>query len=206
MKRVPQLCFGIAMAPFCAGFGAIPEADAQTFGSSYTSTAPKDCRVSSAGNGVDDSTIRVCPGKAGLVVLVSEDDLRETVSVGRNRAAAVNEPAAQAWFGPFNSTSKTVEWRTINGRPFAIIQRWHIADNADEDKDGRPIAKPLLVVTRLPPGKVCHVAYIDAAANPDANEIARKAADEVARDFKCGKDEVKTIGAGGRAVELATRP
>lgn len=205
MTRVPQFSFGIVIALVCAGFGAISNADAQTFGSSYTSTAPKDCRVSTAGNGADDSTIRVCPGKAGLVVLVSEDDLRETVSVGRSRAAAAREPAAQAWFGPFNSTSKTVEWRTINGKPFAIIQRWHIADNADEDKDGRPIAKPLLVVTRLPPGKVCHVAYIDAAANPDADEIARKAADEVARGFRCGKDDVKTIGANGRAVELATR-
>src|SRR5260370_32014742 len=124
MKRVPQLCFGIAMAPFCAGFGAIPEADAQTFGSSYTSTAPKDCRVSSAGNGVDDSTIRVCPGKAGLVVLVSEDDLRETVSVGRNRAAAVNEPAAHAGFGPFNSTAMTVEWRDFDRRPVSNHPRW----------------------------------------------------------------------------------
>jgi hypothetical protein len=25
-------------------------------------------------------------------------------------------------------------------------------------------------------------------ANPDANELARKAADEIARSFKCGKD------------------
>lgn len=28
---------------------------------------------------LDGSTTRVCPGKAGLVVLISEDDLRETV-------------------------------------------------------------------------------------------------------------------------------
>jgi hypothetical protein len=207
MTRVPQryLSFGIAMALFCAGFGLISNADAQTFGSSYTSTAPKDCRVSTAGNGVDDSTTRVCPGKAGFVVLVSEDDLRETVSVGRSRTAAAREPAAQAWFGPFNSTSTTVEWRAIKGKPFAIIQRWHIADNSDENKDGRPIAKPLLIVTRLPPGEVCHVAYIDAAANSNANEIARKAADELARDFKCGKDEVNVTGDSGRAVELAKR-
>jgi hypothetical protein len=161
--------------------------------------------VSSAGNGVDDSTIRICQGKAGLKVLVSEDDLRETVSVGRSRAAAASEPAAQVWFGPFNSATPTVEWRTFNGKPFAIIQRWHIADNDDPDKDGRPIAKPLLAVTRLPPGPVCHVAYIDVQANRNANELARKAADETTRGFKCGKDEVKVIGASGRAVELATR-
>src|SRR6202171_1593961 len=164
--RVPQLRLASGMnirpeivlfALFCACFGLIPPANAQTIGSSYTSTAPKDCRVSSAGNGVDDSTIRVCPGKAGLKVLVSEDDLRETVSVGRNLAAAAKEPAAQAGFGPFNSTTTTVEWRALDGKPFAVIQRWHIADTSDGDKNGRTIAKPMLAGTRLPPGPVCHV-------------------------------------------------
>ena len=206
MRLGMHVISGVAATPlFCAIPGLIPPANAQTIGSSYTSTAPKDCRVTSAGNGVDDSTIRVCPGKAGLKVLVSEDDLRETVSVGRNRAAAAKEPAAQAGFGPFNSTTTTVEWRALDGKPFAIIQRWHIADTNDGDKNGRPIAKPMLAVTRLPPGPVCHVAYIDVKANPDANELARKAADETARGFQCGKNEVKVIGASGRAVELATR-
>jgi hypothetical protein len=212
MQRVPhhdiargmQVTLGMAIAAlFCAGSGLISPAKAQLFGSSYTSTAPRDCRVS--GNGVDDSATRVCPGKAGLVVLVSEDDLRETVSVGRNRAAAASEPAAEAWFGPFSLTTTTVEWRALDGKPFAIIQRWHLADNSDEDKDGRPVAKPMLAVTRLPPGAVCHVAYVDVKANPNANELARKAADEIARDFKCGKDEVKVIGESGRAVQLARR-
>jgi hypothetical protein len=189
----------------CAGFGPIPRASAQTIGSIYTSTAPENCRVSGARNGVDDSTTRFCPGKAGLGVLVSEDDLRETVSVGRTRATAAREPAAQAWFGPFNSSIATVEWRALDGKPFAIIQRWHLDDISDEDKNGRPTAKPMLVVTRLPPGPVCHVAYVDVKANPDANELARKAADEFARGFQCGKDEVKVIGNSGRAVELAVR-
>ena len=188
-----------------AGAGLVSTAGAQTIGSSYTSTAPRDCRVSGAGNGVDDSTTRFCPGKAGLGVLVNEDDLRETVSVGRSRAAAARGPAAQAWFGPFNSSHTTVEWRALDGKPFAIIQRWHLDDNADEDKNGRPTAKPMLVVTRLPPGPVCHVAYVDVKANPDANELARKAADEFSRGFQCGKDEMKIIGESGRAVALAVR-
>ena len=47
----------------------------------------------------------------------------------------------------------------------------------------------MLVVTRLGPGGVCHVGYVDARANPDANEVARKIADEKARTFKCGKDK-----------------
>ncbi len=184
------------------------QSNAESIGSSYTSTAPKDCRVRSAGNGVDDSTIRVCPGKNGLIVLISEDDLRETVSVGRNAKGASSEPAAKAWFGPFSSTTPTIEWRRAakDKPPFAMIQRWHIADIDDEDKKtGRPIAKPMLAVTRLAPGPICHVAYVDVQANPDANELARKAADEMARPFNCGKDEVKIIGTSGRGVELARR-
>lgn len=185
--------------------GLFCRANAQTIGSSYTSTAPKDCRMIGKPSELDGSTTRLCPGKSGLLVLISEDDLRETVSVGRTRAAAANEPAAQVWFGPFNSTSDTVEWRRRDGKPFAIIQRWHIADNADQDKDGRPIAKPMLAVTRLPPGAVCHVAYIDVKANANADELARRAADQLARGFMCGGDEVKVVGAPGRAVELAKR-
>jgi hypothetical protein len=73
-------------------------------------------------------------------VLVTEDDLRQTVSVGRNQQSAENEPAASSGFGPFNSTTDAAEWR---------------------------------------------------------------AADEIARDFKCGEDAVKIEGQRGRAIELA---
>jgi hypothetical protein len=197
MKRVlyRQL---ITVALFGTAFGLISPANAQTFSSSYTSTAPKDCRT--IGKPENGSTKQVCPGKSGLVVLISEDDLRQTVSVGPNHMAASKEPAAEAGFAPFNSTGNTIEWRAVDDKPFAIIQRWLISDT---DKAGSPISKPMLAVTRLPPGPVCHVAYIDGQANRNANELARQAADEFARDFKCGKDEVKVIGEKGAAVSLA---
>jgi hypothetical protein len=200
MKRVlyGQLIVPAATALFAAAFGLISPANAQTFSSSYTSTAPKDCRT--IGKPENGSTTQVCPGKSGLVVVISEDDLRQTVSVGPNHIAARKEPAAEAGFAPFNSTGNTVEWRAVDDKPFAIIQRWLISDT---DKAGSPISKPMLAVTRLPPGPVCHVAYIDGQANRNANELARQAADEFARDFKCGKDEVKVIGEKGAAVSLA---
>ncbi|MCA6124121.1 hypothetical protein J6500_19805 [Bradyrhizobium sp. WSM 1704] len=180
-------------------------AGAETISSSYTSTAPKACRMIGKPDEEDGSTTRVCPGKSGLVVLVSEGDLREVVSVGPNRQAAAREPAAQAWFGPFSSTGDTVEWRAAGRKPFAIIQRWLIADNSDEDRSSSPKSRPMLAVTRLPPGAVCHVAYVDVAANPNANELARQAADDFARDFKCGEDKVKTIGQSGRTTSLVKR-
>jgi hypothetical protein len=172
--------------------------------STYTSTAKKDCKViPPAKDDPDPGFDHVCPGMAGLVVTNAEGDLREVVSVGRTRAAAQREPAAQAFFGPFSSTTNTIEWRhPKGGAPFAIIQRWHLADNDDPGPDNRPRTKQMLVVTRLPPGPVCHTAFVDVKANPNANELARQAADK-ARDFKCGKDKVRVEGASGRAVELA---
>ena len=205
MKRISRrrLILPPAAALLAAAFGVFPPANAQTFSSSYTSAAPKDCRT--VGKPENGSATQVCPGKSGLVIVISEDDLRQTVSVGPNRVAAGKEPAAEVWFAPFNSTASTVEWRAVDGKPFAIIQRWLIADNNDLDKGGIPTSKPMLAVTRLPPGAVCHVAYIDGQANRNANELARRAADEFARDFKCGKDEVKVIGEKGAAVSLAKR-
>jgi hypothetical protein len=191
------MCAMIATSGASALFG---RADAQTFSSLYSSTAEKDCRVN---NAPPDGSISICPGKAGLVIVLTEADARQTVSVGRTPKAADDEPAASQSFRPFNSTTDTVEWRSANGKPFAIIQRWHISDNEELDKRGRPVGRALLVVTRLPPGPVCHVAYVDGHANPKANELARKAADEIARDFDCGKDEVKIAGERGRATELA---
>lgn len=191
----------LAVLLTCTGLDC---AAAQSVGSLYTSTAPKDCRQVDKPSELDGSTTRVCPGKDGLIVLIAEDDLREIVSVGRNRKEAAEQPAAKVWFAPFNSSATTIEWRSAGANPFAMIQRWHIADNADPDRQRRPNTKAMLVVTRLPPGPVCHVAYVDAIANPNANELARKAADDFARGFTCGKDVVRIIGTSGRAVELAT--
>lgn len=178
--------------------------------SSYSSTTDKDCRTLKDSSD-DNGGTRVCRGPAGLVVVVSEGDLRETVSVARSAKGASNEPAAKAWFGPFSSTTPTIEWRQAakDKPPFAMIQRWHLADIDGEGKDGRPKTKQLFVVTRLAPAgaktgtTVCHVAYVDVAANPNAIDLAREAADNLARDFKCDTDKAKMVGASGRAVELA---
>jgi hypothetical protein len=50
---------------------------------------------------------------------------------------------------------------------------------------------------------VCHVAYIHVKTNANANDLAREAADTLARDFKCETDKVKVFGMRGRATELA---
>lgn len=175
------LCSAVLMPP-CAG--------AEEFVSVYTSVAAKNCRTFDRFkvDGDDYYARRVCKGVAGYIVVVTEEDLRTTVSVGTSIKAALKEPAAGEGFGSFNSVYDTVEWRFVKGaaRPFAIIQRWSYADNEREDKDGRPKSVPVLIVTRLPPGPVCHVEQVAVKAGEDANEVARRVADETARSHKCG--------------------
>ena len=156
---------------------------------------------------VDDSepyAAWICSGVAGYKVTVTDDDLRTTVSVGTNIRRAQKEPAANQSFGPFNSAHERIVWRGRKGaKPFAILQRWTIADQENLDKNGRPSGVDLFIVTRLPPGPVCHVAYVDASANDEAEALARRAADAHARKFRCGRDKILIVGKRGRATELA---
>jgi len=188
---------------------ATSPASAQQNSSLYTSVATKGC--------VKFETVKVsgdeiaatfdCKGLPGYSVVVGEDDLRTVVAIGFNRLHAKDQSSFGQGFAPFNSVHDNLEWRldAKTKKPFATIQRWLIADNADLDKDSRPKTVGLLVVTRTPPGASCHVAYIDVRANENPNALAQKAADELAQKFDCKKDKVVFIGNKGRAAELATR-
>jgi hypothetical protein len=184
-------------------------ASAQQNASLYTTVAEKGCRKFESTKVAGDEIALAydCRGLPGYSVVVSEDDLRTFVAIGFNRMHAKDQPASGQGFAPFNSVHDNLEWR-IDGKtkkPFATIQRWRIADNADIGADNRPKTVGLLVVTRIPPGASCHVAYIDVAANEKPNELAQKAADELAKNFDCKKDTVQFIGNKGRAAELAKR-
>lgn len=128
-----------------------------------------------------------CKGYAGIDVRLSAGDQRMTVSFGRH---AAKEPAASQTFPAFNNVYEgTLEWRIGaqpggKPQPFAAILRWNVRmENDERTSTGR-----VLVVTRLGPGGVCQIGYVDARANPDANALVQQVADEKARTFQCGKD------------------
>ena len=73
------------------------------------------------------------------------DRLGRTEPHGRRQGAGRGVPR----FAPFNSTSPTLEWRAVDGKPFAIIQRSLIADNNDTGQGRNPTSKPMLAVTRF---------------------------------------------------------
>lgn len=188
MKRA-LAAFAVAACMISVGPGS---AAAQTVTRVYTQLDSDKCKHT-RGREVEDYGSWRCAGHAGIAVHLSAGDQRMHVSFGRN---AARELAASETFPRFNSAYKgTIEWRieTPAGgkpRPFATILRWNVKLEDDErDTTGR-----VLVVTRLGPGGVCHVGYVDARANPNANELAQQLADARARTFKCGAD--KPIVAG----------
>lgn len=182
----------------CAGTqSALAQVQSKT-----TSAKEKDCRTAQKSKPKEEMAwvAQSCPGVGGFVVRVFDSDERQTVSYGKTLKAAEKEPAASESFGPFNHVGDAIEWRLRDGKPFATIVKWSIADNENMDKEGRPKDVDVLVVTRLAPA--CRVALVDVAANADAAALAQKAADEKAATFKCGTDTVAVIGKPGRGTAL----
>src|SRR4051812_213386 len=137
----------------------------------YTSLDLEKCRHIESREVEDYSSWR-CTGYVGIDVHVAAGDQRSYVSYGPNGA---KERAAEQTLASFNSAGRTIEWRIErlpNGKahPFATILRWNTS--ALDDKDDSIIAGQVLIVTRLSPGGVCHVGYVDGRANPNANELA----------------------------------
>ena len=128
-------------------------------------------------------------GRAPAWVMVSEGDLRMFVSYG---LTSTTEKAAEQTLSPFNRLGSKIEWRVSNAeghwKPFATILRYFV-QREETESEGQ-----VLVVTKVKPGATCQIAYIDALANPDANELARNAADEGAPGFDCEADEPEYVG------------
>ena len=157
------------------------------FNSSYTELDLDQCLVLDAD---DFGASWSCPGYKGYPLKVNEGDLRFSLEYGFNVDA--NQNGSQT-LPPFNTLAPKMEWRLSNdlGRwlPIATITRYHTADPVTGEDKGQ-----VLAVTQLIEGNTCHIAYIDALANTDANELARQAADG-SGDFSCANDEVEIIGA-----------
>lgn len=150
------------------------------------SVAASQAAVESAYSKFDTKTCKkrgnaawVCPGHDGDFVRITVDDQRMQVSYGKTDKD--DRARGQSLPGFNNIYEGTVEWRIAKpakgkARPFATILRWNAISEKDQASATGPITATgrILVVTRLGPGGTCHVGYVDAVANPDANELARK--------------------------------
>lgn len=147
-------------------------------------TAKKSCRKLGGGNARDDAEGEVwrCPGVAGVEVYLLYQDARDFLSYGRRGKRETNVFGAG---GPIGGIRETLEWRGRKDakgalQPFATIARMAF-ENRNVD---RADWWSLLIVTRLAPAlkDSCVIGYVDARANSDANEIARRVADQWAAD------------------------
>lgn len=161
--------------------GSLP-ASAGEVTSTYTDLDLAKCKslmTSEPEEGVDGGEW-LCDGIGKNKVHIWEGDLRNFVAFGQNPPA---QCASMQTFFAFNTLGPRVEWRLEDGKPFATILRW-MTNRGDETPDAK---QDWLVVTKVDGKDGCHSAYIDATM-PKANELAREAADNVARTFVCEKD------------------
>jgi len=192
----------ILLAALACGMAS---ASAETIESAYTTfNADKTCKHTK-GTEPEDYGDWLCPGYANIPVRLAAGDQRMFVTFGKTKKNDDDDLAASQTFPAFNDVYEgTVEWRLEKSpqgklRPFATILRWNIIVATDKPgkSGGIKATGRALVVTRLGPGGVCHVGYVDARANPDANDLARKLADERARTFRCGQDKRIVLGKTG---------
>lgn len=180
-KTTPPALLSLALA---LGLLTAPASAAQ-YDSAYTELDLDQCTVLDAD---DFGAQYACPGYKGIPMFVAESDLRYTMSYG---FGAPKAKAASQTLPPFNAVAPTIEWRVSNvtggWKPFATIVRYLLDDDENEPVKKRQV----LVVTRISEEGTCQVAWVDAKANADANELARKAADEKAAGFDCaGEPEI----------------
>lgn len=147
-----------------------------------------------------------CSGYDGLPVYFKEGDLRQSVFYGNVDTALVDH--AFESFSAFNHINTKIEWRVDpTGTPFAAILRWFIDNPGPDGGSTKATRGEILVVSKVArdgDGGSCFVALIDAKSNGNANELARKAADDRARNFACGYEEPEWLGEKGAAVSDIT--
>ena len=155
-----------------------------------------------------------CKGLSGYPVYVADAGLRQFISFGVNgrtrRAATQTLQAFSSVFTAQHSRA-TIEWRfrRTDGRdvPYATIMRFYTSSGSKtargDASEGTTVGAggkgDVLVVTKVTPTDACHLALIDARANPDAILLARSAADELTADFNCRTDPPRVVGATGRS-------
>jgi hypothetical protein len=182
MTRIGIIGMASALLAASAGF-------ALANSSVYTDLDLKQCETISQD---PDGGVLKCGGYEDYPVYFKEGDLRQSMLYGPAADDMVDE--AFESFSAFNHVGTKIEWRLDGaGKPFAAIHRWFI-DNTDETGATTPkTAGQVLVISHVAndpaDGVSCAVGYVDALANKDANEIARKVADDEALDFACGYQE-----------------
>jgi hypothetical protein len=191
MRRVVELgIMGLAAGAIVAPI----QLKAEEVSSVYTALDLDKCKLIEKPDLEEGSGRWRCAGFEGIDVEVAEGDLRMSVAFGPK---AEDQIAAGQTLPKFNTIGKTLEWRVeregTRWNPFATILRPNWEANGEKGVT--------LVVTKLDKDDACHMAYVDAARYPQANDQARAIADKDARSFDCKHDEAKHYGPDGQEIK-----
>jgi hypothetical protein len=167
-----------------------PAVQAQTQLSQYSGIGQPHCRTvqGSAARPADDHDVVVerCPTSVGLEVIKAYRGTAVQVTVARP-GWGKTEPQLGTGF----DVGDTIEWRGRRDgarfRPGAAILR--LRSRMDDGRLGS-----VLAILRIERDRACPVAWLDAAALPDANARAREAADAAIATFRCGTSRPGIIG------------
>jgi hypothetical protein len=189
MKRLIILPLFLAMAaPALAG----------DFGSVFTRISAAFCKP------VVEEDVEfyggfLCTGYGELSVYRASGDQRVYEAYGLNPQ---NHCAAGQTFLGFNRIGDIVEWRLFGGRPVAAITQWFVSLNGSDTRYAHWVT-----VSKIEDHDSCRMALVD-GNYPDADERARKLADDLALKFECatGMPEIMAPDAPVAAALLSGIP
>ena len=153
-------------------------AEAAEYSSVYTKFDLDTCKVVEKGDEYVYAGTWVCKGYNGIDIIQASSVDRSYVAFGKT---GNTHCAFKKTFSRFNTALSPVEWRLKDGKPIAAIERWSVVT----DDEGHAVT--WLVVNALRPNESCQVHYV-AGSYPNANDQARRAADDLAEDFNCDSD------------------
>ena len=178
-----------SLALCLAGAGAHAE-------SVYTKIDVDKCKVLEEEG---DSIRAACQGWGGYPVEFAEGDLRQSLFFGYLGDWARKGHLES--FGPFNHMGGTAEWIVEGNIAKAAIMRFIIENPNPEtgspDKASQGQVLVIYKVGQKGEGEACTVGYVDARANPNPNELARKVAADEVKDFACRFNEPQWHGVKG---------
>ena len=148
--------------------------------SEYTPLDSESCGEIIEYDDETSDTKQNCPGYDNIPVVIYQTDGRYYVNIGGNK----NEGLSFA----FNHLGEKLEWRLRDDEPFAAIYRYYIDGASD-----KPIGSSVLAIQKIwGSAGECIAGVVDGNLS-NANELARRFADEKLADFECGLDNREEI-------------
>ena len=153
--------------------------------SAHSNIRHAKCAASGKATGDDTLVTYRCKLLDDLVLIATYEGAAVRISILRNG----DDTGLR--LGAGYDVGEKLEWRgwrrDLKFEPAAAIMRLI-------EKTGHNSYASVLTDPRVENGKICPAAWLDVAATPHANAVAREIADDAAGKFHCGTDAARVIG------------